>query len=261
MGAAPSGGVPPGRSRGWAGYRYAYFNGRMPDPVPPPRPIAAPGAAAPRPDSPAAPLPEAELTGEGLRLRPWQPEAEEDVDAWLRGVLDEEFLRWNTPLKPITDRIGARESLRRRAEEGRAGSAVSFCVTDAADGTVLGHLAFQPVDPVSRSARVGYWVLPEARGHRVAARALRLAGDWAFTRLGLHRVELGHAMGHLASCRIAEQCGYPAEGVLRGAMFAAGRHDAFRDVHLHARLASDHAAERDGVNGVNGVNGGDSAGS
>ncbi|MEU6737178.1 hypothetical protein ABZ929_28935, partial [Streptomyces physcomitrii] len=31
-----------------------------------------------------------------------------DVDAWLRGILDEEFLRWNTPLKPVTDRLGAR---------------------------------------------------------------------------------------------------------------------------------------------------------
>jgi RimJ/RimL family protein N-acetyltransferase len=66
-----------------------------------------------------------------------------------------------------------------------------------------------------------------------------LATRWAFTQPGLHRFELDHALGHDASCRIAERCGYPYEGTLRGAMWEAGRHDAFRDAHLHARLATD----------------------
>lgn len=85
--------------------------------------------------------------------------------------------------------------------------------------------------------------LPEARGHRVATRALVLAARWAFTDLGLHRLELGHALGHHASCRIAERCGFPREGTLRGAMFETGRRDAFRDVHLHARLTTDPEVE------------------
>ncbi|GGW60542.1 hypothetical protein GCM10010320_46950 [Streptomyces caelestis] len=29
------------------------------------------------------------------------------------------------------------------------------------------------------------------------------------------------------------------EGTLRGAIFEEGRHDAFRDAHLHARLSTD----------------------
>ena len=85
-------------------------------------------------------------------------------------------------------------------------------------------------------------MLPEARGRAVATRALVLAARWAFDGdggLGLHRLELGHAVGHDASCRIAERCGFPYEGTLRGAMFEAGRQDAFRDVHLHGRLATD----------------------
>ena len=77
------------------------------------------------------------------------------------------------------------------------------------------------------------------RSRHVAVRALTLAARWALTDLGLHRLELGHALGHDASCHIAERCGFPAEGVLRGAMFEAGSQDAFRDVHLHGRLATD----------------------
>ncbi len=55
----------------------------------------------------------------------------------------------------------------------------------------------------------------------------------------MHRLELDHALGHDVSCRVAERCGYAAEGTMRGAIFEAGRHDRFRDAHLHARLATD----------------------
>lgn len=66
-----------------------------------------------------------------------------------------------------------------------------------------------------------------------------MCGRWGFEEVGLHRIDLGHALGHDASCRIAERCGYPYEGTIRDGMFASGRTDAFQDVHQHARLATD----------------------
>ncbi|MEV0735316.1 GNAT family N-acetyltransferase [Streptomyces sp. NPDC050549] len=187
------------------------------------------------------PLPE--LNGHGLRLRPWNPDDDTDVADWLRGVSDPDFQRWNTPLRPITDLTGARNSLRSRAEGAEDGVSASFRVMDAADGTTLGHIGVNDIDRLISVARVGYWTLPEARGRHVAIRALTLAARWALTDLGLHRLELGHALGHHVSCHIAERCGFPAEGTLRGAMFEAGRRDAFRDVHLHGRLATDPEVE------------------
>ncbi|MFE0512346.1 GNAT family N-acetyltransferase [Streptomyces sp. NPDC058964] len=177
--------------------------------------------------------------GRGLRLRRWDASADSDVATWLRGRSDPEFRRWNTPLSAVTDLDGARASLRTQAEREDEGTCAHFCVTDADSGNPLGHIGLNMIDRVTRVARVGYWVLPEARGRRVATRALALASRWAFTELGLHRLELGHAVGHGASCRIAENCGFAYEGTLRGAMPEAGRPDAFRDVHLHARLATD----------------------
>lgn len=129
--------------------------------------------------------------------------------------------------------------MRRRTEQAAQGTSASYRITDESSDTTLGHVGVNVIDHVFRTARVGYWVLPEARGHGVATRALRLAARWALTDLGLHRLELGHALGHEASCHVAERCGFPYEGTLRGAMFEAGRHDTFRDVHLHARLATD----------------------
>ncbi|WP_085211547.1 GNAT family N-acetyltransferase [Streptomyces sp. Amel2xC10] len=180
-----------------------------------------------------------DLHGHGLLLRPWDPEDPGDVDAWLRGHVDEDFLRWNTPLRTITDLASARAALEARAADMDAGTGMTFCVTDAADGAVLGQIGVHAIDRVISVARVGYWVLPEARGRQVATRSLLLAARWAYAEVGLHRLELGHALGHEASCRTAERCGFRHEGTLRGAMWEAGRRDAYRDVHLHGRLSTD----------------------
>lgn len=181
------------------------------------------------------------LHGHGLRLRPWDPDSEADAEVWFRGRTDPEFQRWNTPLRITTDLDSALESLRDSARKTHEGTSASYCVTDAATGTPLGHIGVNVIDRVMSCARVGYWVLPEARGRRVATHALTLVARWAVGEpgLGLHRLELGHAVGHDSSCRIAERCGFRHEGTLRGAMWEAGRYDAYRDVHLHARLATD----------------------
>ncbi|WP_171114661.1 MULTISPECIES: GNAT family protein [Streptomyces] len=177
--------------------------------------------------------------GHGLRLHRWDPASDADVATWLRGLSDPEFRRWNTPLNPVTDLASARASLRAKADNAANGTSASFRITDAETGTTLGHIGINEIDHVFRVARVGYWILPEARGRRAATRALTLAAHWALTDLGLHRLELGHAVGHDASCRIADRCGFAPEGTLRDAMWEADRRDAFRDVHLHARLATD----------------------
>nr|BFD84230.1 GNAT family N-acetyltransferase [Streptomyces sp. Xyl84] len=183
--------------------------------------------------------PAPELRGHGLRLRLWDPESEADLESWLRGRSDPEFRRWNTPLILERDLADARESLTAHVQSAVDGTGVPFCVTDEATGERLGHVSVAVISRPMRSGRVGYWVLPEARGRGVATLALLLAGRWAFTEFGLHRLELDHAVGHEASCRVAERCGYLYEGTARGAMWEAGRHDAFRDCHLHARLATD----------------------
>ncbi|MFF0964348.1 GNAT family N-acetyltransferase [Streptomyces sp. NPDC003703] len=179
------------------------------------------------------------LRGHGLRLRLWDLESEADLAAWLRGRTDPDFLRWNTPLVREQEPADARESLASHLDTAKGGMGMPFCVTDEATGATLGHVGIGVLSRPMRSGRVGYWVLPEARGRGVATLALRLAGRWAFDEFGLHRLELDHAVGHEASCRVAERCGYLYEGTARGAMWQAGRHDAFRDCHLHARLATD----------------------
>ena len=59
---------------------------------------------------------------------------------------------------------------------------------------------------------------------------------WAFDSLGLFRVQLVHAVGNAASCRVVDKAGYRLEGTLRLSDVVEGtRHDQ----HLHARLTTD----------------------
>ncbi|MEU1270385.1 GNAT family N-acetyltransferase [Streptomyces sp. NPDC005799] len=188
---------------------------------------------------PTLALESTEVLGHGLRLRPWEADSGADVETFFRGCADPEFLRWNTPLTPVTDLAVARASIAAKTQDARTGTGVAFCVEDAGDGTRLGHISVNDIHTLLSHARIGYWVLPEARGRGVATRALALAAHWAHTGLRLHRLELGHAVGHEISCKVAERCGFRYEGTMRGQMFEADRQDAFRDAHLHARLATD----------------------
>ncbi len=182
----------------------------------------------------AEPLRPADLRGYGLRLRMWEYA---DAPIALRGLTDPEFLRWNTPLVPVRDEADARDFIRGRFEGWERGNAATYAVTE--DDEIVGQVSLNLIDRTFSNARVGYWVLAEARGRGVAARALELCTRWAFSDVGLHRLELGHALGNVPSCRVAARCGYAYEGTLRGAMFEAGSKDVFRDIHLHARLATD----------------------
>ncbi|SNS01020.1 Protein N-acetyltransferase, RimJ/RimL family [Actinacidiphila glaucinigra] len=175
-----------------------------------------------------------ELEAYGLLLRPWE-ETPGDLDAALRGLGDPDVRRWNTAHAAEPDEDGARGFLRRRRDGWAAGDLASFAVTEA--GVVLGQTGIGMIDHAMRGARVSYWMLPEARGRGVATRALETVTRWAFRDLGLHRLELGHAVGNEPSCGVARRCGYVLEGVLREAVVDLS--GTLRDVHLHSRLASD----------------------
>lgn len=175
-------------------------------------------------------LTKARIEADGLVLRPWQ---DEDAPVLLRGFTDPEFRRWSTPRVTLACEQDALDVIRGRELGWRRGTAATFAVTEG--GEVIGSVALNLVDWYDSSARVSYWTLPELRRRRVASRALRQVSDWALDEVGLHRLELRHAVGHEASCAVAGVCGYTLEGTLRGAMIdPAG---GFRSLHVHGRVA------------------------
>ncbi|MCE7012142.1 GNAT family N-acetyltransferase [Kibdelosporangium philippinense] len=97
-------------------------------------------------------------------------------------------------------------------------------------------MGLRSVDLESAVAELTYWLLPEARGAGLAARAVRLMTTWCFEAAGFQRLFLKHSTANIASCRVATTAGYAPEGTIRAAMSHV---DGLHDGHLHARLPTD----------------------
>lgn len=176
-----------------------------------------------------------EITAGRLHLRPWEPH---DAAAVHAGLHDPEVQQWSPGAAFVTDLDGARAWIEQRNREWEWGVRAAFAVLDATSGAVLGSVAIRDIDPLLGVGAVGYWILPEARGHGVATQALDTVSRWAFASLDLHRLELRHALGNRPSCRVAEKIGFQLEGLLRES-FRRDVDESFHDEHLHARLATD----------------------
>jgi RimJ/RimL family protein N-acetyltransferase len=163
-----------------------------------------------------------------LTLRPWLPSdrstvvaayADPGIQQWhCRSMTNEEATDW------IAHWPG-----RWRTETG-----AGWAVLD--EGKVAGQISLRRLDLPSGLAEVSYWVLPAARGRRVAPRALAALTRWSFGTLGLHRIEVSHSTRNQASCRVAWHAGFMPEGTKRAELLHT---DGWHDMHLHARLATD----------------------
>lgn len=172
-----------------------------------------------------------------LLLHPWGREGAERyglVDALTEATTDPDIARWD-PF-PATGRAAAEQHLDRCDARWDGGGSAPFAVLDAGSGTLLGNAGIRWVDRPDGLAMVGYWLLPAARGRGVATAAIRAVTAWGVRTAGARRIEIAHAVGNDASCRVAERCGFPAEGTLRASHNYGG---TYRDEHLHARLATD----------------------
>jgi RimJ/RimL family protein N-acetyltransferase len=122
-------------------------------------------------------------------------------------------------------------------EEGRReGTREVFAIVDSPSGEFLGIAVAPQIDRATRTAELGYVVAPAARGRGVASEALRRLTEWAFSDLGMERVELLISVENESSKRVAARCGYVHEGVLRSRHFKGNLRE---DTEIWSRLPSD----------------------
>lgn len=169
------------------------------------------------------------LTIDELTLRPWTVA---DVPAVVAAYADPLIRQWH--MRTMTPGE-AEEWVIRAGQDWTEESAASWAITTVS-GELVGRMTLGAIDLGSAAADVRYWVVPPARGRRVAGRALTAVTDWGITDLGLHRIELEHSTKNVPSCRVAEGAGYALEGTRRRQL----RHeDGWHDMHLHAYLSQD----------------------
>ncbi|MGI5213923.1 GNAT family N-acetyltransferase [Plantactinospora sp. CA-290183] len=153
-----------------------------------------------------------EIVASGLLLRPWRAGDAADVH---RACQDPDIQRWTTVPAPyrLEHATGFVSTMSPRA--WATGTGAPFAVCDAATGGLLGSCALVTIDSVLRSAEVGYWTAPWARGRGVAVRATRAVCRWAFAELGMRRIIWQAEVGNHASRLVALRAGFTVEGRLR----------------------------------------------
>jgi RimJ/RimL family protein N-acetyltransferase len=171
--------------------------------------------------------PQPELPAGDLLLRPWTAA---DADAVLTAYADLDIQRWHA--RTVESRQEAVDLIGQYQQGWQQETAASWAITDPA---VLGRVAFRIIDLDEGTAEIAYWVTAAARGRGVAVRAVIALTQWA-QDLGLHRLDLQHAVANTASCRVADKAGYAYEGTLRSSVLHA---DGWHDMHVHARIAGD----------------------
>ena len=163
------------------------------------------------------------LTDGVIVLRPW---AAADVDEVVRMSNEPEVARWTRVPEPNTP-----ADVRAFFAAAAGGAQVAVAARDT--GALLGSAGVVRAAPDEGRAEIGYWIGAEHRGRGVAARAVALLSDWAFTQ-GFTRLELHIDPENAASRRVAEKAGYTLEGVLRSYEELKGRRV---DIAMYARIA------------------------
>jgi len=171
-----------------------------------------------------------ELLTDRLLLR---PPAATDADDALALLRDPEVVYWH-PAPAVLDHESAVAWCRRGA--AWSDDHVTLHGVDPATGRLILNLSLA-LDAEHSVAKVGYRVVPWQRGHGYAREGLLAVTEWAFSELGLARIQLEHSVTNVASCRVALAAGYRMEGTLRSAFRTPD--DVRHDDHVHGRISLD----------------------
>ncbi len=165
-----------------------------------------------------------------------RPPVEEDAPEAYVLLNDPDVKRWN-PGRDCPD-IATAEAWCRDGADWADGSHATWHAVDRRTLRMVGNVSLFAIEADDRVAKIGYRVLPTARGRGVARQMVDAVTRWAFESRGLRRVQLEHSVLNAASCRVADAAGFVLEGTARSAYAVPGS-DAREDCHLHGRLPDD----------------------
>ena len=182
-------------------------------------------------------IPDHPIEGERVVLRQLDSR---DCDA-LYAVIDEsrEFLAkrlpWPGECNSSEDFFARVDSWNMQAQMANG---ACWGIFEKVDGglRVAGCIVLGWVQWAHLSASVSYWLGEKFTGRGLATEALRLVSRFAFTELGLHRLEVSASVSNVDSQNVAVRAGFTQEGVSRDFERING---IFEDHVRFSRLASD----------------------
>lgn len=164
--------------------------------------------------------PQPTLTDGEITLRPWR-DADIDLAAPME---DDEITYWFDVSHTSTRDDLARAVARWREQYADDRSVVNFAIELAGEHGPVGLVELRRGE--AGVATVSWVVYKPFRRRQIATRAMRMMAAYAFTELGLERLQAEVNPLNAGSNRVALRSGFRREGVLRGnTMLGEDRHD------------------------------------
>ncbi len=110
------------------------------------------------------------------------------------------------------------------------------------EGQLVGGINVVRQSDKNEVAELGYCIGHDFWGLGITAEAAGAVIDYLFSKVGVHRVEIHHAVDNPASGRVAEKCGLVPEGVLRSSSrIGTGE---FKDIRVWGLLCDEWEARQ-----------------
>ena len=146
------------------------------------------------------------------QLQPWAPHDAQEV---FEACQDPDIQRYTTVPGPYS-MADAEMYVGTISPEGWSSeSRLSWSVKDATTGQVLASVGFPGFSAYLKSAELGYWCAPWARGKGVTTAAARAVCAWAFGTELVTYIGWRAVVGNLGSRAVAEKVGFSVEGTMR----------------------------------------------
>ena len=104
-------------------------------------------------------------------------------------------------------------------------------------GEFAGLVGFKATDRINSKTEIGYWLSQPFQKKGIVITSVKYLCNYAFTRLGINRIQIKCAVGNDSSKRIPEQLGFIFEGIERSGE-RIDEHTYF-DLEVYSLLRSD----------------------
>jgi [ribosomal protein S5]-alanine N-acetyltransferase len=160
-----------------------------------------------------APLEIPELSHGSIVLRPFRLS---DLPL-VREASTDPYIPTITSIPSVYSDDEGRAFVDRQHDRARGGHGYPFVIAEASDpDRGLGAVGLWLRDIESGRATIGYWLIPSARGRKLAMAALAGMVTFAFQELAIPRLDLFVEPWNIASQRTAAGAGFAQEALLRG---------------------------------------------
>jgi RimJ/RimL family protein N-acetyltransferase len=177
------------------------------------------------------------LTTERLLLRPFSMD---DAPA-VKDLAGEYEIAATTANIPHPYEDGMAEAwIGTHQEAFEKGEAVSFAIALRSGGQLLGAIGLG-INQANSLAEMGYWIGKPYWNRGYCTEAAGAVLEYAFSELGLNRVQARHMTKNPASGRVMQKIGMQYEGRLRQQI---KRWEAFEDAEMYAILREDYRSRK-----------------